>query len=237
MTSVWGLYRNSPLPPTLKFQSRTSGIPRPTSIPSKSPWSGRARWWVGMGCWPRRSWRCWRPLHQSPPSPRWSSWWFPDTSTISPRVILKKKPQLPTHSRRELWVTEHTLFHVGLEVDGESKPDGPLFTAARRANGGRGGGSTWGGGKSAGSPFKCSPTLSCFRLINNAASLQIIRSYHVVRRVTCSNAASSTDCSGEFSSTREKHGAIRRRGRKNIRPLWPRRTQREPRRALLWSAE
>lgn len=83
-----GSCRNSPLPPTLKFQSRTSGSPRPTSIPSKRPWSGRARWWADTGCWPRRSWKCWRPLHQSPPSPRWSSWWFPDTSIISPHVII-----------------------------------------------------------------------------------------------------------------------------------------------------
>lgn len=113
MSSVWGSYRNSPLLPTLKFQSRTSDTPRPTSIPSKRPWSGRARWWVDMGCWPRRSWKCWRPLHQNPPSPLWSSWWFPDTSTISPHVIFLKASASYSLTQRKLWVTEHTLFHAG----------------------------------------------------------------------------------------------------------------------------
>lgn len=166
-----GSCRNSPLPPTLKFQSRTSGSPRPTSIPSKRPWSGRARWWADTGCWPRRSWKCWRPLHQSPPSPRWSSWWFPDTSIISPHVIIFKRP-FPTHSRRRLCVTEHTLFPWRLEVDGESKPDYPLFTATPRANGGREeGSSTWGGGKSVRSPLECPRTGSSFVPVTNVASL------------------------------------------------------------------
>lgn len=173
MTTVLGSHRNSPLLSTLKLQSRTSGSPRPTSIPSNRPWSGRARWWVGMGCWPRRSWKCWRPLHQSPPSPRWSSWWFPDTSTISPHVIKKKKSVgfLLTHDASRVGHGAH-FVPCRLEVDGESKPDCPLFTAAPRANDGRGGcSSTWGGTKSDWSPFKCSSTLSGVLLVNNVASL------------------------------------------------------------------
>lgn len=171
MTSVWGSHRNSPLLPTSKFQSRTSGTPRPTSIPSKCPWSGRARWWVDMGCWPRRSWKCWRPLHQSPPSPRWSSWWFPDTSTISPHVILKKASASYSLTTQVVGHGAH-FVPCRLEVDGESKPDCPLFTATPRANGGRGGGSSaWGERKSLWSPFKCSWTLSGFLLVNNVASL------------------------------------------------------------------
>lgn len=54
---------------------------------------------------------------------------------------------------------EHTLFPCRLEVDGESEPDCPLFTATPRANGGRGGGSsTWGGEKAARSLLECSRT-------------------------------------------------------------------------------
>lgn len=54
---------------------------------------------------------------------------------------------------------EHTLFPCRLEVDGESDPDCPLFTATPRANGGRGGGSsTCGGGKAVRSLLECSRT-------------------------------------------------------------------------------
>lgn len=67
---------NLPLQPPLKSQSMTSGTPRRTLSPPKRSSHGRARWWVDRDCWLRRSWKCWRPRRQSPPSPRWSSWWF-----------------------------------------------------------------------------------------------------------------------------------------------------------------
>lgn len=223
---------NLPLQPPLKCRSTTWGTPRRTSCPPKRSSHGRARWWADTDCWPRRSWRCWRPRRQSPRAPRWSSWWFRERRWILGRQMLRHtSPRWQTtRSHLTAQVTFHKAHFVPckLEVDGENKPDSPV-TAAPQANSRGRCSFTLRAGKSGWDPSR--EALRCFlpgtllRLSTIGALLTLLGGSLVRVPVSLHH--------GRFWFVQQHRKKMLTGLRyspprpKNIHPLWPRRTERE----------
>ncbi len=224
---------NLPLQPSLKSQSTTWGTPRRTLSPLKRSSRGRARWWVGTDCWPRRSWKCWRPRRQSHLAPRWSSWWFRETLGSWLEMVRHTNPRWQT-----AWIhlTAQVVFHKAhfvpcrLEVDGERKPDSPLFMATPRGNSRGRRSLTLRAGKSGRDPFdetlRRFPQVTMLRLSKITAPLTMLGGSLVRIPVSLYH--------GRFwlvqqHRTKMPTGLCDSPLRpKNIHTFWPRRTEREP---------
>lgn len=77
------VYVNLPLRLLSKYRNGIWDTPGHTWCPWTRFWSARARWSADTGYWPLKSWKCWRPRHQTPPRPRYSSWSTPTLTDAS----------------------------------------------------------------------------------------------------------------------------------------------------------